>query len=66
MDDTTLVAQYAQTGNLMNLCKDEAWLRETARIEDEVGGQLEAGLAMREYSRAVNALIPEQFQRLRQ
>ena len=49
----------------MDLCKDEAWLREAARIEDETGGQVEAGLAMREYSRAVNALTPEQSTRIR-
>lgn len=65
MDDTILAAQYAETGDLMDLCKDEAWLREAARIEDEAGGQVEAGLAMRKYSRAVNALTPEQSQRMR-
>lgn len=66
MDDNTLATQYSQTGDLMDLCNNDAWLRESAQIEDEVGGQVEAGLAMKEYSRAINALTAEQSQQLRQ
>lgn len=64
MDDPTLAAQYAQSGDLMNLCNNEAWLRESAQIED--GVQVEAGLPMREYSQTVSALTSEQNQKLRQ
>jgi len=66
MDDATLAAQYAQTGDLMDLCSTEAWLQESARLEDAVEGQAEAGAAMRDYTRAVQALTPEQAQNLRQ
>lgn len=62
MDDITLATQYAQTGDLMDLCNSEAWLRESARIEDE--GQIEAGLAAQDYSQQVNALTPAQSQQL--
>lgn len=64
MDDRTLAAQYAQTGDLMDLCHNEAWLREAAHIEDE--GQVEAGLVMQEYSQTVRTLPGEQSQQLRQ
>jgi hypothetical protein len=36
MDDRRLAEQLAKTGNLMDLCFDPDWLKETARIEDEV------------------------------
>lgn len=58
MDDPTLAAQYAQSGDLMDLCNNEAWLRESAQVED--GGQVEAGLPMREYSQTFTALTSEQ------
>lgn len=64
MDDSRLAAQYAQSGDLMDLCNNEAWLRESAHIEDE--GQVEAGLAMKDYSQTVSALTNEQIQQLRQ
>jgi hypothetical protein len=64
MDDPTLAAQYAQSGDLMDLCNNEAWLRESAQVED--GVQVEAGLPMREYSQTVTALTSEQNQQLRQ
>lgn len=64
MDDPTLAAQYAQSGDLMDLCNNEAWLRESAHVED--GVQVEAGLPMREYSQTVTALTSEQNQQLRQ
>jgi hypothetical protein len=66
MDDTILAAQYAQTGDLMDLCFNDAWMREAAAIEDRVNGQVEAGLGMQEYSRAANALTSDQSQQLRQ
>ncbi len=64
MDDPTLAAQYAQSGDLMDLCNNEAWLREAAQVED--GVQVEAGLPMREYSQIVTALTSEQNQQVRQ
>jgi hypothetical protein len=65
MDDQTLVAQYAQTGNLMDLCQTEAWLRESAQIEDEVSGQVEAGQHFKDYHQAVSSLTPEQSRHIR-
>lgn len=64
MDDPTLAAQYARSGDLMDLCNHEEWLRETAQIEDE--GQVEAGLLVKEYSEAVAAFTSEQNQQLQQ
>jgi hypothetical protein len=64
MDDPTLAAQYAQSGDLMDLCNNEAWLRESAQVEN--GVQVEAGLPTREYSQTVTALTSEQNQQLRQ
>jgi len=65
MDDQTLVAQYAQTGNLMDLCHNEGWLQESAQIEDEVGGQVEAGLGLEDYHQELNALTLEQSRCMR-
>ncbi len=48
----------------MDLCNNEAWLRESAHAEDSE--QAEAGLAMKEYSESVQALTVEQMQQLRQ
>lgn len=62
MDDPTLAAQYAQSGDLMDLCNNEAWLRESAQVED--GGQVEAGLPMKGYSQTIAALTSEQKQQL--
>lgn len=52
MDDQTLAEQFAKTGNFMDLCRNEAWVRESARIEAECDGRIEAGLAMRAYAAA--------------
>ena len=52
MDDQTLAKQFAQTGDIMDLCRDEAWVRESARIEAECDGRIEAGLAMKAYAEA--------------
>ncbi|MEL6493028.1 MAG: hypothetical protein AAFQ95_24010 [Cyanobacteria bacterium J06621_3] len=41
MDDQTLAAQLAKTGDIMDLARDEAWVRESARIEEECGGRIE-------------------------
>jgi hypothetical protein len=65
MDDQLLAEQYAKTGNLMDLCSDPTWLEESARIEDETGGQIEAGLVLSDYQRRVNALTSEQANHLR-
>lgn len=66
MDDQTLAAQYAQTGNLMDLCQSESWLQESAQIKDAVGGQVEAGLEMKAYVQAMGLFTPEQSQTIRQ
>ena len=52
MDDQTLAAQFAQTGDIMDLCRDEAWVRESARLEAECDGRIEAGLAMKAFAEA--------------
>jgi hypothetical protein len=65
MDNQTLAEQYAQTGNLMDLCQSSAWLQELAQ-EDEAGGNVEAGLSMKAYAQAVAALTPDQAQTMRQ
>ena len=52
MEDQTLAEQFAKTGNIMDLCRDEAWVRESARIETECDGRIEAGLAMKAYAAA--------------
>lgn len=36
----------------MDLYQDKAWVRESARIEEECGGRIEAGLAMKAYAQA--------------
>jgi hypothetical protein len=64
MDHLLLAEQYAKTGNLMDLCSTEAWMQECAEIEDEAG-QIEAGLAMRDYQNQVKMLTDEQSQQLR-
>jgi hypothetical protein len=66
MDDRTLAEQHARTGNLMDLCQNETWLRESAQIEDEAGGNVEAGLSMKAYAEAIATLTPEQSQAMRQ
>jgi hypothetical protein len=66
MDDNLLAAQYNRTGNLMDLCSTDAWLQELAESEDELVGQIEAGLAMKEYSRAIDVLTVDRLQQLRQ
>ncbi|MEL7144334.1 MAG: hypothetical protein AAFR25_03320 [Cyanobacteria bacterium J06629_19] len=52
MDDRKLAEQWAKTGSFMDLCLDEAWVRESARIEEECGGRIEAGLAMKACAQA--------------
>ena len=36
----------------MDVARDEAWVRESARSEDECGGRIEAGLTMKAYAQA--------------
>jgi len=62
MDERRLAEQFAQTGNLMDMCADEAWLRDAARLEEDCGGQVEAGPAMREYVSRLSPLSVEQLQ----
>lgn len=52
MDEQTLAEQFAKTGNIMDLCRDETWVRESARIEAECDGRIEAGLAVKAYAAA--------------
>ena len=65
MDDQKLAAQYDATGDLMDLCRTAAWLQET--VEVETGrSQVEAGLELSSYARALNELEAEQLQQIRQ
>ena len=52
MDDLTLAEQLAKTGDIMDLARDESWVRESAQIEQDCGGRIEAGLGMRAYAQA--------------
>lgn len=52
LDERKLAEQWENTGSFMDLCRDEAWLDEAARIEDECDGRVEAGLAVRAYAAA--------------
>lgn len=52
MDDRKLAEQWAKTGSFMDLCLDEEWVRESARLEDECDGKIEAGVAMKAYAQA--------------
>ncbi|MGF1520171.1 MAG: hypothetical protein ACFCVB_20550 [Nodosilinea sp.] len=62
MDERRLAEQFAQTGNLMDLCASEDWLKESAQVEADCGGRIEAGLALREYAARVGAPTVEQLQ----
>ena len=44
-----IAEQLAKTGDLMDRCFDETWLRESAAAEEASGGYVEAGLMRREY-----------------
>ncbi len=46
MNDKILTEQLKQTGNLMDLFNDEAFVREAAAIETDCGGAVEAGLGL--------------------
>lgn len=52
LDERKLAEQWKKTGSFMDLCRDEAWLEEDARIEDECNGCVEAGSGMRAYAKA--------------
>jgi len=52
VDEQTLAEQFAKTGNIMDLCRNETWVRESARIEAECDGRIEAGLSMKAYAEA--------------
>jgi hypothetical protein len=54
------------TRTLMDLCQTEAWLQESAQIEDDIGGNVEAGLSMKAYAQVIANLPPEQSQAMRQ
>lgn len=62
MDERRLAEQFAQTGNLMDLCASEDWLTESARVEADCGGRVEAGLALREYAVRLGAPTVGQLQ----
>ena len=65
MDDQKLAAQYDATGDLMDLCRTAAWLQETVEVETG-SSQVEAGLELSSYARALNELEAEQLQQIRQ
>jgi hypothetical protein len=62
MDERRLAEQFAQTGNLMDLCANEDWLKEWAQVEADCGGRVEAGLALRDYATRLSAPTIEQLQ----
>ena len=62
MDERRLAEQFAQTGNLMDLCASEDWLKELAQVEADCGGSVEAGLALREYAARLGAPTVQQLQ----
>jgi hypothetical protein len=62
MDECRLAEQFAQTGNLMDLCANEDWVRESAQVEADCGGNVEAGLAMRAYAARLGSPTVEQLQ----
>jgi hypothetical protein len=65
MDERRLAEQFAQTGNLMDLCAHEDWLKESAQVEADCGGRVEAGLALREYAARLGAPTVEQLQMIK-
>jgi hypothetical protein len=65
MDEDRLANQLAETGNIMDLCQDPAWLEETAQIERECGGYVEAGLLLREYAMSPQPVTLDQLQQVR-
>lgn len=52
MNERQLAEQWDKTGSFMDLCRDEAWVMEAARIEDDCDGRVEAGLAVKAYAAA--------------
>ncbi|MDB9528724.1 hypothetical protein PN498_22215 [Oscillatoria sp. CS-180] len=64
-EDRKLAEQLAKTGDLMDLCFDETWLRESAAAEEASGGYVEAGLMMREYVARSRTVSHEQIQQMR-
>ena len=63
MDDRMLAEQLAKTGNLMDLCLGDAWLREIEDDEDD--GWIEAGVMMKPYVELLKAASPEALKRQR-
>lgn len=64
-EDRQLAEQFAKTGDLMDLCFDETWLRASAAAEEASGGYVEAGLMMRDYLARSKTVSPEQVQQMR-
>jgi hypothetical protein len=64
-NDLKLAEQLAKTGNVMDLCSDPDWLEESARIEDECGGYVEAGTLMRDYVAQKKTSTPELRRQMR-
>lgn len=53
-------------GDFSDLCNDPDWQKENARIEDECGGYIEAGIHMRGYVERLKTLSPEDHKRIKQ
>ena len=58
MKDETLAQQLANTGNLLDLLNNQAWLRETQAIETDCGGRVEAGADLKSYTAQLDAVSP--------
>ncbi|MEL7352096.1 MAG: hypothetical protein AAF050_15115 [Cyanobacteria bacterium J06649_5] len=65
MDDATLAAQFAKTGNIMDLFNTPEWLQEIKDNEFDGAGTIGAGLATRSYVEAVNKLTSDQLRAIK-
>jgi hypothetical protein len=63
MDDQILAKQLAKTGNLIDLCSGDDWLKEIDDPEDD--GWIEAGLMAKPYVEWLKAASSEDFKRPR-
>jgi hypothetical protein len=63
MEDRILAEQLAKTGNLMDLCSGDDWLKEIDDPEED--GWVEAGLMAKPYVERLKAASPEDFKRQR-
>ena len=65
MNDEILAQQLEQTGNLLDLLNDDAWIQETEAIESECGGQVEAGPGLKSYVEQLATVPPAAFRQQR-